>query len=64
MEVTEKTFDTNYRGTAIGIRFTTNTVNNFDEIRQQIVAKGEALSTQIDGAIKSASKSSGGRYHL
>ena len=60
----EETFQTTYKGTAIGLRFRTNTENNFEKTRRRIVSEGELRAAQIKGAIRSASKSSGGRYRM
>ena len=60
----EKIYDTNYKGTIIGLRFTTNNDIHFNEVRQRIVDTGELIAAQTKGAIRSASRSSGGRYHL
>ena len=60
----ERIFKTSYQGTAISLRFPINAVRNFDRIREEIVEKGQSEAQSIKGAIKTASKSSGGRYHL
>ena len=57
-------YDTDYAGTAICIRFRTDTDNDFEAIRKKIVSEGEEKSKSIKEAIKKASKSSGGRYHI
>lgn len=64
METKEAIFETDYCGTAIGIRFSTDKSNDFEQIRSQIVARGQMLSEKTKGAIRTASRSSGGRYHL
>lgn len=56
-------YKTFYPGTALAIRFKTDQNINFAETRRRIVAEGEKESSDIHGAIKSASKSSGGHYH-
>ena len=63
-EMDESVFETDYCGTAIGIRFRTDTNNDFEQVRNQIVERGQVLSEEIRGAIRTASRSSGGRYHL
>lgn len=60
----EQSFDTSYKGTAISLSFPINTVRNFNSIREEIVEKGQSEALSIKGAIKTASKSSGGRYHF
>ena len=60
----EEIFDTSYRGTAIGIRFKTNTDNDFNSTRERIVSEGQLRAAQMKGAIRSASRSSGGRYRI
>ena len=56
-------YKTFYPGTALSIRFRTDQKINFIETRKRIVAEGEKESENIIGAVKSASKSSGGHYH-
>ena len=53
-------YKTKYQGTAIGISFSTNTTNSFKETIKRIKEKGELEAGEIRGAIKRASKSSGG----
>lgn len=53
-------YKTKYQGTAIGISFSTNTTNNFEKTIKRIKEKGELEAGEIRGAIKRASKSSGG----
>lgn len=60
----EEVIDTDFKGTTIGLRFKTNTCNDFDEVRKRIVSIGELQAEQIKGAIRTASRSSGGRYHI
>lgn len=60
----ETVYETDYQGTALGIRFRTNLDKDFSKIRRDIQMNGELLAAQTEGAIRSASKSSGGRYHL
>lgn len=60
----ERLFDTTYHGTTIGIRFRTDTGNDFNAIRQRIVSEGQLKAAQMEGTIRSASRSSGGRYRL
>lgn len=60
----EEILNTEYQGTTIGIRFRTDTVNQFEKVRDRITMIGELRSEQIKGAIRTASRSSGGRYHL
>ena len=64
LQAREIVFETNYKGTAIGIRFHTDTRNDFNKVREQIIETGQEKSKQINGAIKTASRSSGGRYHF
>ena len=55
--------NTFFLGTAIGIRFSTDTFKNFQTVRSKIIKEAEKLSKEEKGAIHSASKSSGGsRY--
>lgn len=61
---TERVFDTSYHGTTLGIRFRTDTNNDFDDIRRRIVSEGQLRAAQMGGAIRSASRSSGGRYRI
>lgn len=51
----------NYNGTAIAIRFSTDIKRDFTKVRQAIVAKAEKVSLQREDAIHKASKSSGGQ---
>ena len=60
----ERLFDTIYHGTTIGIRLRTDTDNDFDSIRKRIVSEGQLKAAQMEGAIRSASRSSGGRYRI
>lgn len=55
-------YSTFYPGTALAIRFKTDQAISFEETRSKIVKEGERESNSISGAIKSASKSSGGHY--
>lgn len=57
-----KLHSTLYQGTAIAIRIRTDTDNNFNVIRRQVLQRGEKQAHHIEGAIKRASKSSGGFY--
>lgn len=59
-----KFHETYYSGTIIGLRFKTDTDNNFDDVRDEIVATGQKIAEKIKGAIRTASRSSGGRYHF
>ncbi len=61
---TESVIDTSYHGTTIGIRFRTDTNNDFDVVRRRIVSEGQLRAAQMEGAIRSASRSSGGRYRI
>lgn len=60
----EEVIKTCYAGTSIGLRFKTNTGNDFNEVRKRIVSIGQLRAEQIKGAIRTASRSSGGRYHI
>lgn len=60
----EELYDTAYHGTTIGIRFKTNMENDFDAIRKRIISEGQVRAARIKGAIRSASRSSGGRYRI
>lgn len=60
----EEAFDTDYKGTAIGLRFYTDTDLDFCSARKEILEKGEKRARDIKGAIKKASRSSGGRYYF
>ena len=62
--VSEESFETALKGTTIGLRFRTDTNIDFDSTRRRIVSEGELRAAQIKGAIRSASKSSGGRYRM
>lgn len=62
--VIESVYDTDYAGTAICLRFKTNTDNCFGAVRNQIVSTGQLEAAKIEGAIRTASRSSGGRYHM
>ncbi|MBE6534283.1 MAG: hypothetical protein E7678_04865 [Ruminococcaceae bacterium] len=55
-------YKTFYPGTAIAIRFRTDMHLKFENIRRRIVCEGTKEAKDIRGAIKSASKSSGGHY--
>lgn len=55
-------YETKFSGTAVALRFRTNINVNFQNVIQTIVAEGESISKGIEGSIKTASKSSGGRY--
>ena len=61
---TERLYNTAYQGTTIGIRFRTDMENDFDSIRNRIVSEGQLRAAQMEGAIRSASRSSGGRYRI
>ena len=54
-------YNTKFKGTAISIRFKTDTNINFNEIIKEKVAKAEEESKKFNGAINKASKSSGGK---
>ena len=60
----EEIFQTNYMGTAIGIRFYIDKAEDFNKVRDRILLTGEKEAKEIKGAIKKASRSSGGRYHF
>lgn len=55
-------YETAFPGTAIAIRIRTDTNNNFDDLRRQVIREGQAEAKGKEGAIKKASKSSGGDY--
>lgn len=55
-------YETAFPGTAIAIRIRTDTNNNFDDLRRQVIREGQAEAKGNAGAIKRASKSSGGDY--
>ena len=57
-------YETRYKGTAIGIRFRTDISLDFEALISRIRMEGELLAAQTDGAIRSASKSSSGRFQL
>ncbi len=56
----ERKLSTLFRGTAISVRIRTNTNNNFNQIRKQVILDGQNEAKNITYAIKKASKSSGG----
>lgn len=56
-------YKTYFPGTALAIRFKTDQNMDFNKTRARIVDQGEQEAKNISGAIKSASKSSGGHYH-
>ena len=58
----EKEHKTKFNGTAIAIRFSTDKTPNFRSVLEKIKNKAESKSKSIKGAIKKASKSSGGDY--
>lgn len=58
-----KNYETFYPGTAIAIRFRTDKELDFKTTLHKIVSEGEKQANSITGAIKSASKSSGGHYN-
>ena len=60
----EIVYETSYSGTAIGIRFRTDTNNDFNSVRRDVITRGQKEAKQIKGAIRKASRSSGGRYNL
>lgn len=62
--ILERFVETNYFGTAIGLRLKTDLAKNFEEVLQNIVQRGQKEAESIEGAIRLASKSSGGRYIL
>ena len=57
-------YETNYKGTCIGLRFSTDTGYDFDRIRDRIIDEGQKEAAEINGAIQKASRSSGGRYRV
>lgn len=63
-ELQENVYETAYTGTALGLRFRTDIVKDFDKLFYDIKVKGELLAAQTEGAIRSSSKSSSGRYKL
>lgn len=58
-----KEFETVFPGTAIAIHFRTDTENNFNTLRDQIIWEGESEAQFGDSTIKKASRSSGGHYN-
>ena len=56
-------YKTTYTGTAIAVRLKTDCDLNFEETRDRIKEEGERRAATLDGAIKKASRSSGGHYH-
>lgn len=63
-EIGTGVYRTNYSGTALSLRFRTDSKTEFDKIRDGIVKRGEEEAKNIKGAIEKASLSSGGRYHF
>ncbi|MBD5095711.1 MAG: hypothetical protein HDT40_01690 [Lachnospiraceae bacterium] len=59
-KIIQKKYDTNIHGTAIQIRIRPASTVDYDEIRRQIVSRGEAKAKQNKKAIHVASKSSRG----
>ncbi len=56
-------FETVFPGTAIAIHFRTDTGNNFNTLRDQILWEGESEARLGNDTIKKASRSSGGHYN-
>lgn len=56
----EKKLSTLFKGTAVSISIKTNTNNDFNQIRKQVILEGQNEAKNISYAIKKASKSSGG----
>ena len=61
---TETVYETEYKGTCLGLRFSTDTGYDFENIRDRIIDEGQREAAEIEGAIKKASRSSGGRYKI
>lgn len=57
-------YETYFPGTAIAIHFRTDTGNNFNTLRSQIIWEGESEALFGDDTIKKASRSSGGHYNI
>lgn len=57
-----KSFLTNYEGTALCLRFSTNKDLDFEKVRTKIILEGERIAKEDRSAHKTASKSSGGKY--
>ena len=60
-EINEKTF---INGTAICIRFKTDSVDSFEDVRSRIILDGQSEAAKVKRAIKKASYSSGGLIEL
>lgn len=58
-----KEYETAYHGTAIAIRFKSNTNNDFNKLRREVISTGQNEAFWEPKAIKRASKSSGGHYN-
>ena len=63
-EMKESVHITDYQGTALCIRFRTDLQKDFGRILNRARTNGELLAARTEGAIRSASKSSSGRYRL
>lgn len=59
-----KKYDTQFKGTAIAMRFRTDTDNVFKKELNNIIREGEIKAKQLGRAILKASKSSGGQYYV
>ena len=57
----KKTF---INGTAICMRFKTESVNDFSKIRSEIIAEGQPEASKVNHTIRKASYSSGGLIEL
>lgn len=57
-----KLYNTSFCGTVVCLRFLTNLNIDFSKERSRIVGEGQKVARQNKGAIKKASKSSGGKY--
>lgn len=55
--------DTFFPGTAVALHIRTDTENDFKSVRCKVIAEGEREAKDSKKAIKTASKSSGGKYN-
>ena len=56
-------YETSFPGTAIAIKFRTDTGNDFNKLRNTAILEGQTEAKLKPEAIKKASKSSGGQYN-
>lgn len=56
-------YETSFPGTAIAIKFRTDTGNDFNKVRSAAISEGQTEAQLKPDAIKKASKSSGGHYN-